>query len=211
MELQLYVGPLTRAYMPSDADAQQSEQICRAVCEWRDMLAQGLQQDNEEEAYWEEAPDLPFLYTEPTWQGYYALLLTALACEAGQPLDTAAGWMDRFEQWPVWQKATQRYDGAYPALLQWADIRLPMQTEILVTCPDPSEQQDITVTAAGPALDQLEALVKRVWNTDPSDIGAWYALPAQSDLDACAKRAAAHMHRALSFALDKHLPITAEY
>lgn len=211
MELQLYVGPLTRAYMPPEADGAMREQVCRAVCEWRDMLAQGLQSEDEEEAFWEEAPDLPFLYTEPTWQGYYALLLTALAAETGETLDTADGWMERFEQWPLWQKAAAQYNGAYPELLQWADIRLPMQTAVLVTCPDPSDQQQITVTAAGPALDQLEGLVKRVWNADRCDLGAWYALPPQGDLTACAKRAAAHLHRALTFALDKHLPITAEY
>ena len=119
--------------------------------------------------------------------------------------------MDRFETWPVWKRAAERYDGAYPELLQWADIRLPMQTAVLVTCPDPSDQQQITLTAAGPALDQLEDLVKRVWNVEPSQIDAWYALPVQGDLDTCAKRAAAHLHRALTFALDKHLPITAEY
>lgn len=208
MELQLYAGPLTRAYLSQEDEAQA---ICAVLCAWRDTIAEGLREQVEEEVYWEEAPDLPFLRTEPTWQGWYALLLSALALEQGVQLPQQPGWMDCFEKWPVWQAVQQGYDGAFPALMQWADVYLPLQQPVCVTGPDPADQQTVTLASAGPLSVQLELLGQQLWQPSEDDLCAWYALPAQGDLTTCAKRAYAHLHRALHFALQHGLPMMPEY
>lgn len=209
MELQLFVGSMTRLYTPENAAG---EDLSAVMASWRDTLAHGLADQLDQELYWEEEGDLPCVRTHPTWAGFYALLLTVLAAEQGESLPEAERWMEVFEEWSIWKRAQKPgYRSDFFALLHLADVYLPLQQEVAVNGPDPSGEVEIEILSAGRLLDALQRLNARLWQADADTISAWYALPAHGVLSDCAKRAFAHFYRATSEAMRLHLPLCPEY
>ena len=214
MELKLFAGPLTRFYTRPDeaGDAPSAADVLPAVCAWRDTIAAGAGDQIDQEIYWEEAADLPALTTEPTWAGWYALVLCALAQEQGAALtDTGPGWMERFEQWPVWQAAQQPgYASRYPSLCRSADLWLPVEEDLLITGPDPSGEIEMTVSAVGSLWRELTALGSAMWRLTPETAGE--PLPVDGDsFEEAARRAYTHVCRALQFARRHHCPLLLDY
>lgn len=156
------------------------DELEEIACAFRDTAAAVFEEETGETLYWEESVDGAYAAASPGWDGWYALLLCAMADDTGLPLPTPhKDWLKTIEEQPLWKTASDpQFVSHYPTLLANAELFFPSEAEVVMEGPDPTGEQIVGMGCSGPLLCELARLNDRLWQADEATIAAWLTAEA---------------------------------
>ena len=170
MELELYVGTLTRYYA---GDGQDSDDDLRlSVLMWRDSLSLALEEHLEDPLDWDESAAAPRFTAELGWQGYGALLLWAAYAEHPElprPTTATAEW----ESDPAYRASVAvSHASRYGQLLYGPELWLPCSFGFTFHAEDVWGDQ-VAIGSSVALLAELQALNTATWHADAPTLAGW--------------------------------------
>lgn len=206
MAVDLYVGPLTRYYLgdwenvgqrwarehgvpykvvrPSDEEGESEARLLDpnilrgAICDWREVLIEGLGDHLNEPLEWEESPGAPYFTDRPHWDGYAGLLLLAAHEENPEidPPETVS---------PAWAedealKISKRegYTATEYLHILAPELWLPTAFTFTFRCMDLTGRE-LTIGSSQRLLEQLRVLNDRTYKGEPEERLEWRKSPPE--------------------------------
>jgi hypothetical protein len=202
MAVDLYVGPLSRYYLgdwenvgqawarqngvpykivrPGDEDpdagtALDPDTIRTAVCDWRDVIAEGLGENLTTPLDWEENPRAPYYTDRPHWDGYAGLLLLA-AHEERPELDPPATITPQWRQDPAYKDVLEAdFSNTEYLHVLAPELWLPLDFGFTFRFVDLTGHE-LFIGSAPRLLAQLRLLNERTYKGDAAARQAWRAI-----------------------------------
>ncbi len=180
MEMNLYVGPLTRYYTGNWGNEKQqgdsegglpAETVEEIVSHWRDSVLGAISDSIGQSNEWTESNEGPYWATELGETAFGALLLYAAAKVYGEPYpgEVSADW--DFTGEPLIQRAMDDQTLSW-SLFRRAQWWLPLEHPLMLQGETPTGDQ-ITIATAGALLLELLRINELGWKADEDVVLSW--------------------------------------